>query len=115
MDMSTPAFLQGFFSFTGSGLDKPEPLKGATYSVPFDKRAQMVYFRAGNSTRDLVTLILLCDGKQTRLFPIGGRASLHVSMAVTEDLAPDSKISLQVAAKEGKSGTVVVDIGFIEI
>jgi len=115
MDLSTPAFLQGFFPFAGAGLENPVPLKGATYTVPGDKRAQMVYFRAGNSGKDLITLILLCDGKPIRFFPIGARNALHVSLAVTEDLAPDSRITLQVAAKPDKEGLAVVDIGFVEI
>lgn len=115
MDMSTPAFIQGIFPFTGSGQETPKPLKGATYAVPGDKRAQMIYFRAGNSSKDLITLVLLSDGKPIRYFPVGGRDAIHVPLAVVEDLPPETKISLDVAAKKGEEGVLAVDIGFVEI
>jgi len=115
MDLSTPAFLQGVYSFSGSGLETPSTLEGAVYQVPYDKRAQLIYFRAGNSADALINLILLRDGKPMRYFPIGAKASLHVSLAVVEDLSPESTLELQVAAPEGIDGIAVVDIGFVEI
>jgi len=115
MDMSKPAFIQGIFPFTGNGQESPKPLKGATYTVPGDKRAQMIYFRAGNSSKDLVTLVLSCDGQPIRYFPVGGRDAIHVPLAVVEDLSPESMITLDVAARKGEEGVLVLDIGFVEI
>ncbi len=115
MDSSTPAFLQGIFAFTGSGLETPVTLEGASYQVPYDKRSQLIYFRAGNSTDELITVILLYDGKPLRYFPVGAKSSLHVPLAVVDDLAPESRIELQIVAPEDTSGAVVVDIGFVEI
>ena len=115
MELSNPAFLQGLFSFTGEGLESPVPLAGASYRVPFDKRAQLVYFRAGNSAQALITLVLLCNTKVIRYFPVGASSAYHVALAVTEDIDPESVLEIQVLAPKGLDGTAVVDIGFIEI
>jgi hypothetical protein len=111
----TPRFIQGMFSFSGKGLTAPHPLHGAArFSVPPDKRAQLIYMRGGNSTDSLICLILTRDGKPLRYFPIGAKSGLHVPLAVVEDIFPESKIEVLVAAPEGVSGTVVVDIGILE-
>lgn len=115
MDLSKPAFLQGTFAFSGSGLESPAPLEGARYQVPYDKRGQLVYFRAGNSSDSLVTVVLLRDDEPMRYFPLGARGAMHVPIAVVEDLSPESRLTLQLAAPKGVDGTVVVDIGFVEV
>lgn len=112
---STPKFLQGVFEFLGEGFARPMLLGEAAYTVPFDKRSQLIYFRAGNSTDDLVNLILKRDGKIMRYFPIGAKEAMHVPLAVTEDLMPETKLEIFVAAPDGTSGTVVLDIGFVEV
>jgi hypothetical protein len=111
----TPRFIQGAFSFTGGGLAAPHPLHdGARYVVPADKRAQLVYMRGGNSADALVCLVLTRDGRPMRYFPIGAKAAIHVSLAVVEDIFPEAKLEVLVAAPEGISGTVVVDLGLLE-
>src|SRR5688572_17144591 len=51
---SIACFLQGVFTFSGAGLAKPLPLAdGLAYAVPADRRAQLIYFRAGSSADDL--------------------------------------------------------------
>jgi len=50
-----------------------------------------------------------------RLFPIGAKSDSHVSLAVVEDLSPETKIEVLVAAPAGTAGTVVLDIGLVEI
>ena len=113
---SIPRIITGIFPFTGSGLRTTAPLDGApTYTVPSDKRAQLIYLRAGNSTDALVSLVLLRDGAPMRLFPLGARAGTHVPLAVVEDLQPDTVISIGIAAPEGVSGHVVLDMGLMEI
>jgi hypothetical protein len=110
-----PRFIQGAFSFTGRGLASPHPLAdSARYTVPADKRAQLVYMRGGNSSDSLACLVLTRDGKPMRYFPIGARASVHVPLAVVEDIFPESKLEVLVAAPEGVSGTVIVDFGLLE-
>lgn len=112
----TSRFIQGAFSFTGRGLDRPHPLHdSARFTVPADKRAQIVYVRAGNSSDALVYLVLRRDGKPIRYFPVGAKASIHVPLTVVEDVFPESKLEMLVAAPEGTSGTVVVDVGILEV
>ncbi len=113
---TTPKFLQGIYSFEGAGLDEPVLLdRDLVYWVPRDKRAQLIYFRAGNSCPELICLALLRDGALMRLFPIGAKSDSHVSLAVVEDLSPETKIEVLVAAPAGTAGTVVLDIGLVEI
>jgi hypothetical protein len=112
---SEPKFIQGIFAFAGAGYAEPVPLVGASYAVPSDKRVQPLYFRAGNSSAEMVAIMLMRDGKLMRYFPIGAGSSSHVQLAVVEDLAPDTKLDLMIAAPEGAGGTVVVDLGLVEI
>jgi assimilatory nitrate reductase catalytic subunit len=58
--------------------------------------------------------VLTRDGKPLRYFPIGAKASVHVPLAVVEDIFPESKLEVLVAAPEGVTGTVVVDFGLLE-
>jgi hypothetical protein len=112
----TPRFIHGVFPFEGRGLDSPYELgAGARYTVPADKRAQLIYMRGGNSSSELVSLVLARDGKPMRYFPLGAKASLHVPLAVVEDLFPESKLTVLVAAPKGTSGAVVIDFGIFEI
>ncbi len=112
----TPRFIQGTYSFTGRGLASLEPLhESARFTVAPDKRAQLVYMRGGNSSDALVNLVLTRNGKPMRYFPIGAKASLHVPLTVVEDIFPESKLEVQVAAPEGVSGTVIIDFGILEI
>ena len=113
---TTPRFLNGVFAFTGAGLAAPAPLDASlAYLVPRDKRTQLVYFRAGNSADAMVAVSLVKDGKPMRMFPIGAKGAVHVPLAVVEDIMPESKIEVLVAAPEGVSGQIVLDIGMIEI
>ncbi|MEI9939537.1 MAG: molybdopterin oxidoreductase [Pseudomonadota bacterium] len=111
-----PRFIQGVFTFRGAGLAHPTPLKpAATYKVPFDKRAQLVYLRAGNATSELVYLALNRDGKSMRLFPVGAKEAIHVPLSIVEDVDPESELELCIGAPEGLDGTLVIDMGVLEI
>ncbi len=113
--LEKPKFLQGIYEFEGRGLDTPEPLSSPlSYKVPFDKRSQMVYFRAGNSSGEMIYVVLTRDGKPMRYFPIGAKSAVHVPLAVVEDLHPESALEVLLAASAGVSGTVVIDIGLME-
>jgi assimilatory nitrate reductase catalytic subunit len=113
---SIPKFMQGVFGFTGTGYAEPAPLgDGATYVVPSDRRAQLIYFRAGNASDALVSFVLMRDGHPMRYFPVGAQGSEHVSLAVVEDLEPETKIEVFLAGAPGSSGTVVLDVGLMEI
>jgi hypothetical protein len=113
--LEKPAFLQGSFPFVGRGLDAPELLQpNLLYTVPFDKRAQLVYFRAGNSAAELIYAVIAVDDKPFRYFPIGAKSSVHVPLAVVEDLQPETKIEILLAAPVGVSGFIIIDVGLME-
>ena len=113
---TTPRCLNGVFGFTGRGLAAAAPLDASlVYTVPADRRSQLIYFRAGNSADALIALTLMRDGKPMRTFPVGAKASVHVPLAVVEDLFPDNRVEVFVAAPEGASGEVVLDVGLLEI
>jgi len=113
---TTPRFMQGTFPFTGEGLDKAKLLSTTlTYMVPGDKRSQLIYIRAGNSSSELIVVTLMRDGKPMRIFPVGAKAGLHVSLAVVEDLMPDTKVEVYAAAPAGTACDIVLDIGLLEI
>ncbi|WP_432562936.1 molybdopterin oxidoreductase [Kineococcus sp. SYSU DK003] len=113
---STPRFLQGVHPFTGAGLEKPVALDGlASLAVPDGHRAQPVYFRGGNPTDELVVVALLRDGVTMRLFPVGAKSSVHVPLSIVEDVEAPSTLELRVMAPEGLAGTVVVDLGLVEV
>jgi hypothetical protein len=111
-----PAFIQGMYSRKGDGLACPVPFDPpVTYTVPADKRAQTIYFRAGNASVELIYLILTRDGVPMRYFPIGAKAAIHVPLAVVEDLEPGSRVEVLLAAANTGETSVVLDIGFLEI
>jgi hypothetical protein len=111
-----PAFIQGIFSYEGFGLDKPGSFgPPVTYVAPSDRRAQTIYFRAGNPSDELICLILTRGGKPMRYFPVGAKAAIHVPLAVVEDISPGSSLEVLVAAPAGIKSTVVLDVGFLEI
>ncbi|GAB7069654.1 molybdopterin oxidoreductase [Mycobacterium hodleri] len=115
-DGSTPVFLQGPFAFEGKGLDEPLPIDDSLrYVVPAGATTQPVYFRGGNSTEDMISVVLFRDGKPMRYFPIAAKGATHVALRVVEDLLADSVLELFVAAPVGCSGTVVVDLGMVQV
>jgi len=114
--ISKPVFLQGIYAFEGAGTGKPVPLHAdLTYTVPAGVTTQPLYFRGGNDTDELVTIVLVRGGTPMRYFPIGARASTHVALAVVEDIEDGTTLELQLAAREGLAGTVVVDLGLVEV
>ena len=114
--LEKPAFIQGLFDFEGRGLDSPVSFSSpAAYRVPSDKRAQTIYFRAGNAAAEMIYLVLTRGGEAMRYFPVGAKGSIHVALAVLEDLSPGSAIETLIAAPQGVKSSVVLDIGFMEI
>lgn len=115
-DSSTPRFLQGVFDFEGKGLAHPFLLDTSlSYVVPPGSTGQPVYFRGGNASPELISVLLVRDGDPMRYFPIGAKAAIHVSLRVVEDLLADTVLELFIAAPDGLAGTVVVDLGLMEV
>lgn len=113
---SRPQLLQGTFSFRGKGLDHPFLLAPElSWTVPPGRRAQFIYFRGGNSTAELICLTLMRNGEPMRLFPVGAKCGIHVPLAVIEDILPGSIVEVYLAAPEGLTGQVVVDVGLLEM
>ena len=113
---SQAQFLQGTYPFLGVGYEKLGLLsEKLVYKVPSDKRAQLIYIRAGNSCAELVYLVLMRDGRPMRYFPIGAKGTEHVSLAVVEDIFPETRLEVFFAAPSGAQGTLVIDIGIVEI
>ncbi|MEJ5913941.1 molybdopterin oxidoreductase [Pseudokineococcus sp. 1T1Z-3] len=113
---STFRFLQGVHPFEGEGLEKPVALDAALrYVVPDGARAQVLYFRGGNSSPELAVVVLLRGGVPMRYFPVAARGDVHVPLRVVEDVEAGETLELRVAAPEGVSGTVVVDLGLVEV
>ena len=115
-DGCTPRFLQGAFEFEGKGLDEPVPVDGSLrYVVPAGAVSQPVYFRGGNSADEMISIVLLRDGKPMRYFPIAAKGATHVALRVVEDLLADTKVEIHLAAPAGVSGHAVIDVGLVEI
>jgi assimilatory nitrate reductase catalytic subunit len=113
--ISRNRFLQGIYAFEGAGLDKPTPISDElVHLVPDGVISQALYFRGGNSTDELITVVLMRDGVPMRYFPIGARGDVHVPLRVVEDIEGGSVIELALVAPLGSGGTVVVDLGLVE-
>ncbi|MPQ99004.1 molybdopterin-dependent oxidoreductase [Modestobacter sp. I12A-02628] len=113
---SSTRFLQGVYPIVGDGLTKPGPVDPALrYEVPAGQSAQALYFRGGNSTGELVYVLLVRDGAPMRWFPIGAKGDVHVPLRVVEDLPGGTVLELHAAAPEGVSGEIVVDLGLVEV
>jgi hypothetical protein len=114
--LEKPAFIQGLFVCEGRGLEKPESFHPpVTYDVPVDKRAQTIYFRAGNASSEMIYLVLTSGGRPMRYFPVGAKGAIHVPLAVIEDISPGSKVEVLLAAPAGLKCAVLLDAGFLEI
>jgi len=112
---SKPRFLQGVYHYEGNGLEKPALLDDElAYEVPPGLEAQLVYFRGGNSSDELVCAVLMRDGHPMRYFPIGAKSDTHVPLRVVEDLLSGTRLEVYLAAPAGSTGTVVVDVGMVE-
>jgi hypothetical protein len=114
--LEKPVFLQGVFPYAGMGLTNPRTfVPELTYKVPDDKRAQLVYFRAGNPIDELIYIVFKRNGKPMRYFPVGAKAATHVELAVIEDLEPGTSLELLIAAPENVFASLMLDIGLVEI
>ena len=113
--ISKNLFLQGVYPFEGAGLDKPVAISAELVRVvPDGVVNQALYFRGGNTTGELVVVVLMRDGVPMRYFPIGARSDVHVPLRVVEDIEGGSVLELHLSAPDGLAGSVVVDLGMVE-
>lgn len=112
---AVPRFLQGVYPFVGRGIFDLGPLNDAfSYTVPAGKAAQVIYFRAGNLSDDLLYLALSVNGQAVRYFPVGPKADFHVALSIVETHPAGARIEISLAAPRSLAGTVVVDVGILE-
>lgn len=112
---AVPRFLQGVFPFAGRGFFDLGPLNDALcYQVPRGCTAEVIYFRAGNLSDDLIYLALSLNGQPMRYFPVGPKADFHVPLSIVESYPAGARIEVCLAAPHGLVGSVVVDVGILE-
>src|SRR5882724_2331593 len=105
-----PKFLQGVFTYEGKGLEQTFLLHPSlAYTVPSDRRAQLIYLRAGNAGAELIYLDLKRGHRTIRLFPVGAKAAIHVPLAVVEDMQPESLLEVYIGAPKGLNASLVLD------
>ena len=115
LGLATPRFLQGVYPFAGRGFFDVGPLHDALcYVVPKGAKAEVIYFRAGNLSDDLIYLALCVNCLPVRYFPVGPKADFHVPLSITETYPAGSKIEVGLAAPRGLNGAVVLDVGILE-
>ena len=113
---AAPRFLQGVFPFAGRGVFDLALLNDAlTYVVPEGKTAQVLYFRAGNLSDDLLYFTLTANEIPIRYFPIGPKSDIHIPLVITEIHAAGTRLEVGIAAQRGVSGALIVDVGIVEI
>ena len=113
---TVPRFLQGIFTFEGEGFAKPGLVDDSLrYLVPAGVTSQPLYFRGGNTSDELICVVLVRDGSPMRYFPIGAKSDVHVPLRVVEDLDGGTTLEIQLAAPEGLTGSVVIDLGLVEV
>lgn len=111
-----PRFLQGVYPFAGRGVFDAVPLHDELrYIVPKDCQAEVIYFRAGNLSDDILYLAITTNDVPVRYFPISPKGDIHVPLAIVEGYPSGTKIEIIIAAPRGLTGTIVVDTGLLEI
>ena len=60
-------------------------------------------------------VVLVRDGVPMRYFPIGARGSTHVPLRVVEDIDAEHAARAAPGRPRGPAGTVVVDLGLVEM
>lgn len=109
-------FLRGIFAFKGQGRADPIPIDAELRHVVPDKVvAQLVYFRGRNDSGGLIYVVLVRDGNATRHFPIASQGDVYVPLRVVEDMPSGTLVELHLAAPEGLTGSVVIDLGMVEV
>lgn len=104
--------LQTITTVEGEGLNSPSPLN-LTYTASQGCTAGVQYVRAGNASGGMVNVTLLKDGKVMRYFPVAARSSTHVPLSIVEEVQPGTEVSVSAAGES--SGTLILDIGILEV
>lgn len=115
MQPKAPRLIQSVFAFAGAGLMTPLHVTPRLfYRVPPRMNSQLIYMRAGNSCGELIYLSVTRDRRPMRLFPIGAKSAIHVTLAMSEDMPPQTELEILVAAPVNVAGFLVLDMGLAE-
>ena len=76
--------------------------------------SQALYFRGGNSTDELITMVLMRDGVPMRYFPIGAKCDVHVPLRVVEDIEGGSVVELPWSRRSVSPAPWSIDLGLVE-
>ena len=115
MPTGSTKLIQSVFAFSGTGLLTPVPVTPRLrYEVPKKTSSKLIYMRAGNSCSELIYLSLIRNKKPMRFFPIGGKAAIHVTLAINEEIPPETTLEILVGAPIKTSGFLVLDMGITE-
>jgi hypothetical protein len=113
--LKKPQFLQGVYPFEGDGLDKLVSFEPkVAYLVPQEKRVRPVYLRAGNSSSELIYLVLARDEKPMRYCPLGAKSGIDIGFHIVEEALGGAILEVLFAAPAGVKGSVVIDVGLVE-
>lgn len=111
-----PVFLQGVFPIPPSGIYERMLVDiSLQYTVPAGTQSEILYFRAGNLSDDMIYLTVVANGHSLRYFPLGPHSDSHVELVITESHSAGTCIEVFSSAPRGVSGAVVIDIGIIEV
>ena len=108
----TTVLLQKITECEGKGLDSPSPL-GLEYTVPQACTAGLQYVRLGTTSKGMVNVTVLRDGKTMRYFPVAAGDAMHVQLAIVDQLQPGEHVEVNAAGEE--TGTLILDIGILEV
>lgn len=109
----TTVLLQKIVPYRGMGLDAPSDVENLTFTVSQGTTAGVQYVRAGNASDGMALVTLLKNGDAMRLFPVSAGGTVHVPLAIVDDLKPGTEITVCVSGEA--SGTLVLDIGILEV
>jgi assimilatory nitrate reductase catalytic subunit len=113
---ANPVFFQGLYAFIGNGVADLQRLDDLlVYEVPVGKAAEPIYFRAGNFSDDLIYLTLTANGRPIRYIPVSPKGDVHIPLAIVESHPAGTLFEVSIAAPRDLTGTVVVDVGIIEL
>ncbi len=94
----------------------PRPIDDAlSYTVPAGKTAELIYFRAGYLSEDLIYFSITANTTPIRYFPVGPKSDIHVTLAIAESHPGGARFDVCLAAPRGLVGTAVLDVGLVEI
>jgi assimilatory nitrate reductase catalytic subunit len=108
--------MQGVFPLVGRGVNETVQLDDdLVYTVPVGCVAELIYFRAGNFCDDIIYLTVTLNSEPVRYFPVGPKADVHVPLAIVEQNPAGSRLEIGVGAPRGLAGSVVIDVGLLEL